>query len=105
MNEELRRQIGRRLRVARISAGLSQKDMAEQLRLKSRQTISAWERGEATPQVDQWYQLGVLLGTSLDYMVYGIRTVPVSRTDLMDSIFGSLGVEPVGEGFRPPVDA
>lgn len=81
-----------------MAAKLTQQDVAGRLDLK-RQTISGWERGEAMPQLDDWYKLGPLLGKSLDYLVYNVRTVPVSAHPIMETIFGAPGVQPRGEVF------
>lgn len=102
MNEEVRRAIGARLKESRVSAGLSQQQVAIELGLKVRQTVGKWENGEAMPRLDEWYKLGQLFGVSLDYLVYGIRTVPVSQFGVMGSIFGREGHQPTGAGFRTP---
>jgi transcriptional regulator with XRE-family HTH domain len=102
MNREVRRAIGERLRQSRLAAKLTQQDVAQRLQLK-RQTISGWERGEAMPQLAEWYRLAPLLGQSLDYLVYNVRTVPVSQHAIMETIFGAAGVQP--EGIFGEVDS
>lgn len=78
MNEELRRQIGRRIREFRVSLALTQDEFAEELGVSQRQSISAWELGKALPRGEEWIKLGHL-GMSLDYTVLGIRTIPVGQ--------------------------
>lgn len=78
MNEELRRQIGRRIREFRVSLGMTQDELAEELALRQRQSVSAWELGKALPRGEEWMKLGHM-GMSLDYTVMGIRTVPVGE--------------------------
>jgi transcriptional regulator with XRE-family HTH domain len=94
MNEEVRRAIGQRLRQTRRAAGLTQKYVADRLQLRSRQAVSAWERGESMPGTDEWYELAPLLGQSLDFLVYGIRTKPISRSGVMETIFQAPGIQP-----------
>jgi transcriptional regulator with XRE-family HTH domain len=86
MIEGLRAAIGGRLKECREAAGLSQANVAQVLRCK-RQTVSAWERGKAMPASREWYTLGPLYGVSLDYLVYGVRTIPVSRHAIMERVF------------------
>lgn len=87
MNEAIRREIGLRLSGARHEAGLSQQEVAQGLRVK-RQAVSAWERGKAMPTLAEWYELGPLYGTSLDFLVYGLRTVPVGASPTVNAILG-----------------
>ncbi|NQM47733.1 helix-turn-helix transcriptional regulator [Streptococcus suis] len=49
---------------------LSQDDLAEKLYI-SRQAVSKWENGEATPDIDKLVQLAEIFGVSLDYLVLG----------------------------------
>lgn len=71
----------------RREAGLTQEDVSRALRLKSRQTVSSWERGASMPNVDEWYQLGPLYGKTLDYLVYGSIPIAESGSALMRAIF------------------
>lgn len=102
MDEALRRAIGGRLKEARLSAGFSQKYVADRMHLKARQTVSAWERGETPPTTEQWYELAPLLGQSLDYLVYNVRTVPVSQYAVMETVFRAPGVQPSSAVFGTP---
>jgi DNA-binding XRE family transcriptional regulator len=87
MEEEVRRAIGRRLKEARESAKLTQAAVAPELGV-NRQAISSWENGREMPRCDAWFKLGPLYGVSLDYLVYGIRTIPVSQYAVMAEVFG-----------------
>ncbi|HEL1559773.1 helix-turn-helix domain-containing protein [Streptococcus suis] len=49
---------------------LSQDELAEKLYI-SRQAVSKWENGEATPDIDKLVQLAEIFGVSLDYLVLG----------------------------------
>lgn len=71
MKNEVRREVGRRLRWARISAGFTQQEVATDF-LASRQTVSAWERGRYFPTAGQLRELCLLYGSSADYMLFGV---------------------------------
>jgi transcriptional regulator with XRE-family HTH domain len=93
--EEVRQAIGWRLKESRRSGRRTQDDAAALLSV-TRQTISSWELGKTMPTADQWYLIGQVYGVSLDYLVYGIRTVPVSRYGAtMAKIFGGASEETV----------
>lgn len=81
---------------------MSQKAVADELGMKVRQTIGKWESGEGMPRLDEWYKLGQLYGVSLDYLIYGIRTVPVSEFGVLSSVLGRPGIHPEGPGFAAP---
>jgi transcriptional regulator with XRE-family HTH domain len=88
LKEEVRQAIGERLKESR-RAGKRTQDEAAALLAVTRQTISAWELGKSLPTAEQWYVIGQVYGVSLDYLVYGIKTVPVSRYGVIAKIFGS----------------
>lgn len=77
MDDDTRRAIGRRLKEFRLSMGLTQLGMARHLK-GQRQSVSAWENGKSLPLCNDWVKLG-RMGMSLDYVVMGIRTIPVSE--------------------------
>lgn len=101
MQMAVRVAIGERLREARRSASMSQEEVAGQLEI-CRQAISRWETGRALPQTNEWYRIGQLYGVSLDYLVYGIRTVPVNDYAVLSRVLGRPGVQPSGEPFGTP---
>lgn len=100
-DEQVRRDIGMRLKECRRSLKLSQPEVAELLK-RSPQVVSKWEHGKSLPAVEDWYAIGKLFGVSLDYLVYGIRTIPVSEYATMVAIFKAPGVEPRGGSFGTP---
>ena len=61
-----------RLAELRKEKGYSQEDLAGKLGV-SRQAISKWERGEATPDSDNLLALSSLYGVSLDELVHQKR--------------------------------
>lgn len=87
----MRQEIGRRIRSARLVSGMTQKQVgAERTIRASRQTVSAWERGEYLPTCNQLYGLCELFGASADYILFGLRTVPAAENGnrMIDMIFG-----------------
>lgn len=63
-------QLAQQIRVLRTTNNLSQDELAEKLYI-SRQAVSKWENGEATPDIDKLVQLAEIFGVSLDYLVLG----------------------------------
>lgn len=68
-------EFGNRLYELRKQKGLSQEELANRLDV-ARQTISKWELGDSTPDMDKLVQLGELFEISLDELVLG--KVPVT---------------------------
>ncbi len=64
------KELGARLQKLRRQAGMSQQELADQLHV-SRQSISKWELGTATPDLDNLVRLSELFGVSLDELVLG----------------------------------
>lgn len=60
--------IGEKIALCRKKAGLSQEALAAQLGI-SRQAVSRWETGEATPDTDKVVQLSRLFGVTTDYLL------------------------------------
>ncbi|HFU3967294.1 TPA: helix-turn-helix domain-containing protein [Streptococcus suis] len=63
-------QLAQQIRVLRTAKNLSQDELTEKLYI-SRQAVSKWENGEATPDIDKRVQLAEIFGVSLDYLVLG----------------------------------
>ena len=61
-------ELGNRLAELRKQHGLSQEELADQLGV-SRQAISKWERGEASPDTDNLIELARIYGISLDELL------------------------------------
>lgn len=85
MDSRVYQQVGKRLRGARIAAGLTQKDVALAC-MVSRQTVSAWENG-ALLSTRQFYDLCLRYGVSADYLLFGVRTIPASGGKMLKEIF------------------
>ncbi len=63
-------ELGNRLAAMRKEKGYSQEELAEKLGV-SRQAVSKWERGEASPDTDNLIALANLYGVTLDELVHG----------------------------------
>ena len=62
--------LGERIAYYRKKAGYSQEGLAEQMNV-SRQAISKWETGEATPDAERIIALAAVLGISTDTLLLG----------------------------------
>ncbi len=69
--------LGEQIYFYRTKCGLSQLDIAEKLDV-SRQSVSKWENGVATPELEKVVKLAELFGITLDELVSG--TVQISET-------------------------
>lgn len=105
MELDVRRGIGKRLQEARERAKMSQEDVKEALGLASRQAVSKWERGETMPSSDAWEKLGPLLGVSLDWLFYGIRTEPISKRGILAKLFPGPDAKVYESDFGVPADS
>ncbi|HFI0794087.1 TPA: helix-turn-helix domain-containing protein [Streptococcus suis] len=63
-------QLAQQIRALRTAKNLSQDGLAEKLYI-SRQAVSKWENGEATPDIDKLVQLAEIFDVSLDYLILG----------------------------------
>lgn len=63
-------QMAERLVARRKAAGYSQEALAAELGV-SRQAVSKWERGEASPDTDNLIALAGLYGVTLDELLFG----------------------------------
>ena len=70
-----------RLYELRKQKGLSQEELASRLDV-TRQTVSKWELGDSTPDMDKLVLLGELFGISLDELVLGKVPVTTKLDDL-----------------------
>jgi len=98
-----RKRIGARFKESRNAVKISQEDAARQLHL-SQQAISSWESGSRMPTATQLSRLATLYGTPADYLLFGIRTVPVAllRGKNDEQCFSLASLR---EGFRSLVKA
>lgn len=62
--------IGERLQTQRKKQGLSQEELADKLGV-SRQAVSKWERGDASPDTDNLIALAKIYGCTIDELING----------------------------------
>lgn len=62
------------IRIGRQNAGLSQKDLADQLGYTSSQFISNWERGVSSPPLDKLEEVCEILKISPKQIIEAIMT-------------------------------
>lgn len=69
--------IGKYLKIKRLEAGLSQKDVAKALNYRSAQLVSNWERGLCQPPPSKFRKLASIYGLDktefIEWMVAGYR--------------------------------
>ena len=80
--------IGERIKELRLLRGYSQTELAHLAMLKP-PSVSQYESGVRTPSISVVGRLNKVLGTSLDYLVYGngeLTTVEMSILALFDTL-------------------
>ncbi len=85
-------ELGNRLAELRKQHGLSQEELADQLGV-SRQAISKWERGEASPDTDNLIELARIYGISLDELL-GLKKDDEDNEEKEDK--GSIHIDSTG---------
>lgn len=69
--------LGERIRLSRIRAGLTQEELAEQLEV-SRVSVAKYEAGEMEPKLHKFKLLAEILNVSTDYLLgHRVRGVHV----------------------------
>ncbi len=66
---------GEKLVLLRKARGMTQEQLAAELSV-SRQAVSKWELGEATPETENVIQLSRLFGVTTDYLLFGAGPAP-----------------------------
>ena len=62
--------LGEKIKMLRIQHGLTQEELANRLNV-SRQTVSKWEVGDSTPDMEKLIAMSDLFDVSLDRLVMG----------------------------------
>lgn len=78
-------ELNERLAQLRKEHGLSQNDLADQLKV-SRQAISRWEQGVAVPSSDNLIYLSRLYGITLDELIYGKEEIESKQAEEAEEI-------------------
>lgn len=58
-----------KLNAARVNAGLTQEDVAKQLKV-SKNTVVNWENGKSSPNIEKGKALAKLFGMSVDDLIF-----------------------------------
>ena len=66
--EDLKKIVAKNITALRVSAGMTQSDLGEQL-LYSDKSISKWERGDALPDVIVLKKMSTIFGVTVDYLL------------------------------------
>ena len=78
-HQDLTAMLGRRVKLAREQAGLSQAQLSERLGFKDRQTLSAIEAGQRKVAADELVRLISVTGLDLDFFTDPLRLVGEGR--------------------------
>ena len=76
--DELRRAVGRRLREARVAAGLSREELGEKLNVHTG-SIARWETGGSMPQPYLLERISEITGTPASWLQFG-DSRPAAKT-------------------------
>lgn len=79
--EDSANDVGTRMADARVAAGRTQAEIANQLGVKA-STVAKWERGTAAPRSNRLAVLAGILGVSLSWLIVGHGDEPTSTDDL-----------------------
>lgn len=71
-------QVGMKIRLARVEAGLSQRELASRLQKKG-PTISLWERGKISISILHLIEVAGILNKPLGYFMSGIEDLVIYR--------------------------
>ena len=92
-------EFGNRLYELRKQKGLSQEELASCLDV-TRQTVSKWELGDSTPDMDKLVLLGELFEISLDELVLGKVPVTTKLDELGASIMTTENKQKAKKGLK-----
>ena len=76
-------QLGEKIRAARAAKGWKQKHLAAQVDVEPI-TVSRWERGATTPDLDVINRVAEATGKSVSYFVGGEEEAPVTDPSALD---------------------
>jgi transcriptional regulator with XRE-family HTH domain len=79
--EDSANDVGSRMAEARVAAGRTQAEIANQLGVKA-STVAKWEHGSASPRSNRLAALAGILGVSLSWLIVGHGDEPTSSDDL-----------------------
>ena len=67
-------EIGKRIKGLRQKAGINQNQLAEVIGVSNKSSVSNYERGTASPTLDQIVEMACAFHTTTDYILSGERT-------------------------------
>ena len=85
----------------RTKMGLSQGDLANELDV-SRQSVSKWENGTATPELEKLIGLSNVFDVSIDELVYGVESKEESAAQVQENSYSlrtTIGLIMLGFGL------
>lgn len=112
--QDQRQAFGQRLAAARLRAGFTQPDVAAWFE-KTKQTVSAWEKGTNLPTIEQVAVLSHQYGVAIEHLVFGTQVAtPFQSSTLLalaqldreqvawieNSVRGAMRLQPIGNGDR-----
>jgi transcriptional regulator with XRE-family HTH domain len=71
---ETKMTLGKKIKSARLSAGLTQEELANKL-VVSRQAVTKWEADKGLPDIENLKQLSKLLDVSIDYLLDDVTSL------------------------------
>lgn len=92
-------ELGNRLYELRKQKGFSQEELANRLDV-TRQTVSKWELGDSTPDMDKLIALGELFEISLDELVLGKTPVTTKLGELEAKVMTSENKQKAKKGLK-----
>lgn len=82
MKYQNKKQLAEMLKQKRISAGLSQRDVANEFGYSTPQFISNWERGESHPPVESLKKIGELYNVSSELLFEAMLSETIHKIKL-----------------------
>src|SRR5690625_2872668 len=82
--KELKKLLGKRLKIARNANGYTQAKLAEDLDISDR-NISNYETGYSFPSLEMLYEISKILSTSVDYLL-GFSNNPIIYKDTTEEV-------------------
>ena len=78
-------EIANRLLEYRKKSGLSQEELAEKLNI-SRQSVSKWERAEASPDTDNLIELAKIYGVTMDDLLNVEKPINFKKEEIVEHV-------------------
>lgn len=76
--------LSKRIKTLRTNSKISQEELAEQLNI-SRQSVTKWESGDSTPDIERIISLSKIFGVTIDYLLKGDTIYSIDQKGLISS--------------------